>query len=65
MTRSEGKRCHPKTMMSRKADPPTDDGGLGDFYNNWTNSILQQMTGKFWKIAYALFRISLMTTSFQ
>jgi hypothetical protein len=43
MTRSEGKRCHPKTMISRKADPPTDDGGLGDFYNNWTNSILQQM----------------------
>jgi ribosomal protein L16 Arg81 hydroxylase len=38
--------------------PPTDGGGLRDFYHNWTNSILQQMKRKFWKIADALFRIS-------
>jgi hypothetical protein len=38
--------------------PPTDGGGLRAFYHNWTNSILQQLETKFWKIADALFRIS-------
>ena len=32
--------------------------GFRDFYHNRTNSILQQMKRKFWKIAGALFRIS-------
>jgi len=36
-----------------------------DFYHNWTNSILQQLERKLWKIADKLFRISLMTNSFQ
>jgi hypothetical protein len=35
--------------------PPTDGGGLRDFYHNWTNSILQQVKRKFWKIADELF----------
>jgi hypothetical protein len=47
-----------------KVSPPTDDGGLTDFYHNWTNSILQQMKRNFWKIADTLFRISTMTNSF-
>jgi hypothetical protein len=41
------------------------DGGLRDFYHNWTNSILQQMKWKFWKIADPLFQISWMTKSFK
>ncbi len=45
--------------------PPTDGRRLSDFYHNWTNSILQQLKRKFWKIADALFRISSMTNSFQ
>jgi hypothetical protein len=45
--------------------PPTDDRRLRDFYHNWTNSILQQQTRKFCKIAGALFRISSLTDSFK
>jgi uncharacterized membrane protein len=36
-----------------------------DFYHNWTNSILQQLETKFWKIADELFRILWMTNSFK
>ena len=45
--------------------PPTNGRGFRDFYHNWTKSILQQLTRKFWKIADALFRISWMTHSFK
>ena len=45
--------------------PPTDGRRLWDFYHNWTNSILQQLKRKYWKIADALFRISSMTDSFK
>ncbi len=48
-----------------KPIPPTDGAGLRDFYPNWTNSILQQMKRKFWKITDALFRILWMTNSFK
>jgi hypothetical protein len=33
-------------------EPPTDGGGLKDFYHNWTNSILQQLKRNFWKIGH-------------
>jgi hypothetical protein len=41
-------------------EPVTTHGRRGpqDFYHNCTNSILQQMKRKFWKIGDALFRIS-------
>jgi hypothetical protein len=49
---------HPRNFqMSSARSPPTDDRRLRDFYHNWTNSILQQLKRKFWKIADALFRI--------
>ncbi len=44
--------------------PPRDGEGLRDFYHDWTNSILQQLKRKFWKIADALFRISWISHSF-
>jgi hypothetical protein len=50
--------AEPSSIYSNRPNPPTDGGGLRDFYHNWTNSILQQMKRKFWKIADALFRIS-------
>ena len=46
-------------------EPPTDGERLQDFYHTCTNSILQQLEIKLWKIADALFRISSMTNSFQ
>ncbi len=49
------------TRMSRIRYNPPKDGGLRDFYHNWTNSILHQLKRKFWKIEDVLFRISSMT----
>ena len=45
--------------------PPTNGERLRDFYHNSTNSILQQLERKLWKIADAFFRISSITNSFQ
>jgi hypothetical protein len=45
--------------------PPRDGKGFKGFLPHWTNSILQQLKRKFWKIADALFRISRMTNSFK
>jgi hypothetical protein len=52
-------------LDNNRTPPPTDDRRLRDFYHNWTNSILQQVKRKFWKITHVLFRISSMTHSFQ
>jgi hypothetical protein len=38
--------------------PPTDGKGFKGFLPHWTNSLLQQLKRKFWKIADELFRIS-------
>jgi hypothetical protein len=46
-------------------EPPTDGRRLKDLYHNCTNSILQQLKRKFWKIANALFRISSLTNLFK
>jgi hypothetical protein len=35
-----------KDHVDKSIGPPTDDGGLRDFYHNWTNSILQQLSLK-------------------
>jgi hypothetical protein len=47
-----GKKKNFPVFLSRQfyASPPTDDGGLRDFYHNWTNSILQQMKRKLLEI---------------
>ena len=45
--------------------PPTDGRDLRDFYHHWTNSILQHLTRKFWKIPDTFFRISSITNSFK
>ena len=46
-------------------NPLKDGGRLGDFDHNYTNSHLQQVERKLWKITDGLFRISSMTNSFQ
>ena len=48
----------PKKSMNLVLLPPKDGRGFRDFYHNYTNSILQQLKRKFWKIPDALFRIS-------
>jgi hypothetical protein len=45
--------------------PQRDGKDFKGFLPHWTNSILQQLKRKFWKIADALFRISRMTNSFK
>ena len=45
--------------------PPRDGKGFQGFLPHWTNSILQQMKRKFWKMTDTLFRISRMTNSFK